>query len=98
MHCLFSMALSAHHQNINSLLLKCLKLLKAQEMIREITNNKRNVRREGSQQIRQRSYLRIPSANIVFSSTERISWSKDMGPDEIKCLENLRDSKTCTKV
>ena len=67
-------------------------------MIREITNNKRNVRREGSQQIRQRSYLRIPSANIVFSSTERISWSKDMGPDEIKCLENLRDSKTCTKV
>ena len=55
---------------------------------------------ETSYELRQKSCFHIPSVNTVFSGTEskRFLGPKiwELIPNDIKCLENLRDFKIAT--
>ena len=67
----------------------------------QIVNEIFRIRDETSYELRQRSCFHIPSVNTVFSGTESIRFLGpkiwELIPNDIKCLENLKDFKTAIK-
>ena len=91
-------SVSIHHQNIQKLGRVMFKVLNGEN--HQIANEIFHIRDETSYELRQKSCFHIPSVNTVFSGTEskRFLGPKiwELIPNDIKCLENLRDFKIAT--
>ena len=92
-------SVSIHHQNIQKLGIEMFKVLNGENP--QIVNETFRIRDETSHKLPQRSCFHIPSVNTVFSGTESIRFLGpkiwELIPNDIKCLENLRDFKTAIK-
>ena len=92
-------SVSIHHQNIQKLGIEIFKVFNGENP--QIVNEIFHVRDETSYELRQGSCFRIPLVNTVFSGTESIRFLGpkiwELIPNDIKCLENLRDFKTAKK-
>ena len=86
-------SVSIHHENIEKLGIEMLKVLSGENP--QLVNEIFRIRDEDSYELLQRSCFHIPSVNTVFSGTESIRFqgSKiwEFIPNDIKCLQNLRD-------
>ena len=91
-------SVSIHHQNIQKLGRVMFKVLNGEN--HQIANEIFRIRDETSHELRQKSCFNIPSVNTVFSGTDgkRFLGQKiwELIPNDIKCLENLRDFKIAT--
>ena len=92
-------SVSIHHQNIQKLGIEMFKVLNGENP--QIVNETFRIRDETSHKLPQRSCFHIPSVNTVLSGTESIRFLGpkvwELIPNDIKCLENLKDFKTVIK-
>ena len=92
-------SVSIHHPNIQKLGIEMFEVLKGENP--PIVNEIFRIRDETTYELWQRSCSHIPSVNTVFSGTESIQFLGptiwELTPNDIKCLENLRDFKAAIK-
>ena len=92
-------SVSIHHQNNQKLDIEMFKVINFENP--QIINGIFCIRDETSYKLQQRSCFRIPTVNTVFSGTESIRFLDpkiwELIPNDIKCLQNLRDFKTVVK-
>ena len=92
-------SVSIHHKNIQKLGIKMFKVLNGENP--QIANEIFRIRNEAPYEPQQRSRCHIPSVNTVFSGTGSIWFLApkilELLPNDIKCLENLKDFKTAIR-
>ena len=92
-------SVSLHHHNIQKLGIQRVKVFTGENP--QTVNEIFRIRNEASYELTQRSSFHIPSANTVFSGKEYIRFVglkiRELIPNDIKCLQNLRGVKTAIK-
>ena len=90
---------SIHHQNIQKLGIEMFKVFQCENP--QNLNEIFRIRDETSHELRQRSCFHLPSVNTVLSGTDSIRFLGpeiwELTPNDIKCLESIRDYKTAIK-
>ena len=90
---------SIHHQNIQKLGIEMFKVFQCENP--QILNEIFRIRDETSYELQQRSCFHIPSVITVLSGTDGIRFLGpkiwQLTPNDIKCLESIRDFKTAIK-